>query len=165
MDPSFDWEEALRLAKGDLRPEEIPIDPERARSIAAIADELERSVFRTASGRNFLKTADAFRDCLATHRRLNARDPKIGTFPHDPEFLAFVGIDASALEERLYPLLGAELSLIAILHSGAQDDQEAAFHPHILSTSISIALKNGQIEERQQSGELDATTPLLSALE
>lgn len=165
MEPSFDWEEALRLARGDLRPEEIILDPERAERIAAVADQLERSVFRAASGRNFLKTADAFRDCLATHRRLNARELKVGLFPHDPEFLAFVGVDVAEFQDRLYPLPGAELSLIAILHSGAQDGKEAAFHPHILSTSLPIALKNGQIEERKQSGELDAAMPLLSALE
>ncbi|MDR2377195.1 MAG: hypothetical protein LBD54_00335 [Puniceicoccales bacterium] len=165
MEPSFDWEEALRLARGDLLPEEITIDSERAGRIAGVADELERSVFRADSGRNFLKPADAFRDCLGTHRRLNAREPKVGTFPHDPEFLAFVGVDPSALEDRPYPLPGVELSLIATLHAGAQDGKEAAFHPHILNTSLPIALKNGQIEERKQSGELDISTPLLSALE
>jgi hypothetical protein len=165
MDPSFDWEEVQRIAKGDLRPEEIAIDSERRGHIADIAQELEHSVFRMTQGHNFLTTVDTFRDYLETNRQLNVSDLKFGIFPHDPEFLQLVGLEASELTaDHIYPLPGSEISIIAILHSGAQDGKETAFNPYILDTDITTALKNGQIEEQKQLGTLDESVPLVSTL-
>jgi hypothetical protein len=166
MDSSWDWDEIQRIAQGDLRPEEIVIDPERREHIAGIANDLEHSVFRATQGLNFLPTADALRDFLVANCQLNVRDLKFSVFPHDPEFLQLVGLELpEQATERIYPVPGGEISLIAMLHSGAQDGKEVAFNPHILGTDLTTALKNGQIEEQKQSGALDESVSLLSSLE
>jgi hypothetical protein len=166
MDPSFNWDEALRIAEGDLRPEEIVIDPERREHIVEISQRLEHSVLRTARGRNFLTTVDAFSDFLDTNSQLNVSDLKFGAFPHDPEFLELVGLDAPDLAlTHVYPISGSEISIIAILHSGAQDGKETSFNPYILGTDLSVALKNGQIETQKQLGAIDESVPLRSSLQ
>ncbi|MDR2420198.1 MAG: hypothetical protein LBD40_02695 [Puniceicoccales bacterium] len=163
MDPSFNWDEAQRIVQGDLRPEEIIIDPERREHIADIAQRLEQSVFRMSRGRNFLTTVDAFRDYLGANRQLNVSNLKFGIFPHDPEFLQLVDLETPELAtDHIYPLSGSDISVIAILHSGAQDGKETAFNPHILGSDLSVALKNGQIETQKQLKMLDESVPLLS---